>query len=93
MSHREALLAALEATKAARRDYVTELDGAQVAQLSPAAAPTESLDGEPEEQPRTSEELMQTLAALVRQLDAAARELADAIRTIDQRERVSAKLR
>ncbi len=75
---RTALLAALAAVTAARRDAQAELDDARAVQLAAAKPPT-------------SEELTQTLGALVRQLDNAARELTDAIRTVDQRERVVAR--
>lgn len=76
MKHRTALLKALEAVTAARREYQTELDDARSAQLAAT-------------KPVTDEQVTQTLGALVRQLDNAARELADAIRTVDQRGRVS----
>lgn len=75
MNHRTALLKARETVATARRDYQAELDDARTAQLATIA-------------PVTNEELTQTLGALVRQLENAARELADAIRTLDQRERV-----
>jgi hypothetical protein len=77
MNHRTPLLAALEAVTAARRDYQAELDTARTAQLATTA-------------PVTDEQIVQTLRALVRELDNAARELADAIRTCDQRGRVIA---
>lgn len=78
MRHRADLLAALATITAARRDYVLELDEARAVQLAAA-------------EPPASEELTQTLAGLVRQLDNATRELVDAIRTVDQLERVRAK--
>jgi hypothetical protein len=78
MYDRPALLQALETITAARRDAIAELDTARTARL----AATE---------PPNNQELPQTLGALVRELDNAARELADAIRTVDQRERVLAR--
>lgn len=77
--HRTDLLSALQTITAARREAQAELDTARAALL----AATE---------PPTSEELTQTLGGLVRQLDNAARELADAIKTCDQRDRVAAKV-
>lgn len=79
MNHRSAILAALEAITTARREYQAELDAARAVQLAATETPTD-------------EQLTQTLGALVRQLDNAARELTDAIRTVDQRERVQARL-
>ena len=73
--HRTDLLTALETITTARREAQAELDTARAAQLASTTPPA-------------NEELVQTLGALVRQLDAAARELADAIRTTDQRARV-----
>jgi hypothetical protein len=78
MAHRTDLLAALEVITIARREAQTDFDTARAAQL----AATE---------PVTNEEVLQTLGALVRQLDTAARELTDAIRTCDQRARVLAR--
>ncbi len=77
MNTRSDLLAALETITAARRDAQTELDGARVAQL----AATE---------PVTDEQLTQTLGALVRQLENAGRELGDAIKSSNQRDRLAA---
>lgn len=95
MAHRDELLAALATTTAARRDYMAELDDARSAQLAPVGMQLLPEGGAEPLQPAapTSEELIQTVSALVRQLDNAARELTDAIRTIDQRERVAEKLR
>ena len=78
MYDRAGLLLALQAMTAARREAMAELDDARAAQL----AATEPAD---------TEHLTQALGALVRQLDNAARELADAIRTVDQRARVVAQ--
>lgn len=76
MKHKAALLKALEAVTTARREYQADLDTARAAQLTAT-------------EPVTDEQLTQTLGALVRQLDNAARELTDAIRTVGQRERVA----
>lgn len=73
--HRSDLLKALETITTARREYQAELDSARLEQL----AATE---------PPENEESMQTLGAIVRQLDNAARELADTLRACDQLERV-----
>jgi hypothetical protein len=78
MNHRTPLLGALDAVTAARRDCQAEFDTARAAQLTAT-------------EPSINEELPQTLGALVRQLDNAARELTDAIRTVDQRERLLAR--
>ncbi len=78
MHDRPALLQALETITTARRNAIAELDDVRAAQLTAT-------------EPPTNEELPQTLGALVRQLDNAARELTDAIRTCDQRERVVAR--
>ncbi len=78
MLDRTELLETLETITAARREAVAELDDARAAQLAATEPPTD-------------EQLMQTLGALMRQLDIAARELADAIRTLDQRDRVLAR--
>ncbi len=72
------LISALDTIAAARRDAQAELDEARTVQLAAA-------------EPATDEQLLQTLGALVRQLDNAGRELADAIRTVDQRDRLAAK--
>jgi len=76
MVDRAQLLVALELVTDARRIAQHEYDDALTAHLT---APTDN------------QELPQTLAALVRQLDAAGRELADAIRTCDQRDRVASR--
>ena len=77
MPDRTALLAALETITAARRETAAELDDARATQLAATAPPSD-------------EQLTQTLGGLVRQLENSARELADAIRTCDQRDRVIA---
>lgn len=78
MIDRNALLTALDTITAARREALAGSDAARSASLA-------SVDGS------ASQEQAQTLAALVRQLDNAAREIADAIRTCDQRDRLAAK--
>jgi hypothetical protein len=77
MSHRTALLSALEAITTARREAQSEHDELRAAQLAATEPPLD-------------EQLILTVAGLVRQLDNAARELTDAIRTCDQRDRVKA---
>ena len=76
MNHRPSLLAAFEAVTAARRDAQVELDDSRTTLFAAmGSAP--------------NEEVLQTQAAMVRQLENAARELADAIRTCDQLARLS----
>lgn len=78
MIDRTALLAALATITTARRDALTDSDAARAGMLATS-------------EPASNQEMPQTLGALVRQLDNAARELADAIRSIDQKDRITAK--
>ena len=79
MIDRTSLLTALDAITAARREAQGDADTARALMLSSAEIPA-------------TQELAQTQLALVRQLDNAARELADAVRTCDQRDRLAAKV-
>jgi hypothetical protein len=73
---RNALLQALATITTARREAQILSDDSSAATLASGA-------------PVTDEQLPQTLGGLVRQLDNAARELADAIRTVDRGDRLS----
>lgn len=77
MINRQVLFTALQSIKVARRDALEELDAIQAQLLSSAEVPT-------------SEEIPASLAGIVRVLDNAARDLADAIRTVDRVERLKA---
>lgn len=77
MMDRAALLQALETITTARRDAQAALDTTRTAHL----AATE---------PIRDEQRLQMEGALVRQLENASRELADAIRTINQRAHLEA---
>jgi len=74
--HRSALHDALSSLQAARRDAQIELD-AHVQETLAAPARAGARD----------EQLEQSLAALVRLLDAAGKDVRDAIATMDQRDR------
>ena len=78
--HRSALHNALASLQAARRDAQAEWD--QQTQDNLATPATEG--------PR-DEQFEQSLAALVRLLDAAVKDVRDAIATIDRRDRLTAK--
>jgi hypothetical protein len=78
MIGRAVLLDALETILAARRDAQADFDASRTAQLASTAVPA-------------SDQIPQTNGALARHLDNAARELADAIRTVDQRDRLASK--
>lgn len=75
---RSALLGAYSTIVAQRRDAMNQVDTARDALLASASVPA-------------SEEIPQGLAAILRQLDNAARELGDAIRSLDQVDRLRAK--
>lgn len=79
MIDRSGLRTILEQLLAARREAQADLDAAQSGALASPGLPS-------------SEEMPQTLAALVRQLDTAAREVKNAIYTLDQKQRVAARL-
>ena len=78
MIDRASLLSALDIITTARRDAQADADASRADMLAAADPPA-------------NQELPQTLGALVRQLDTAARELADAICTVDQRDRLASK--
>lgn len=69
--HRTDLLSALDIITTARRHAQGELDTTRSTQLAAIEPPSD-------------EQLVQTLAALVRQLENAGRELVDAVRSVDQ---------